>query len=653
MKFLHQAALAASLAFASAAGAQAPSPDDFARHPEVSEAAISPTGEYLAVARLTPNGRETQLRIMKLDGSDAVDIRIGRDQYVTDIVWTDDKRVVVSRAEKVPGYERPFSTGELLAVDADGGHQELLFGYVPDEGNRAGRRKDQGFAAVQKVLDNEPGYALVAFHSWAQGESPQSVIFKVDTNTGERKEVERVKRAHDMAFDQSGRLRVLVTLDDEDVPQVFYRPTAASEMQPMPKSLVGYRSYGGWFSPDGQTAYLGISDDGEPAQLYKLDLAKGTREKVAGRADQDVGFVQLAGRSGTPFAVVYNAGRPAVDYIDKASEWAKLHGGLMKFFPGQLVVFSGYTRDEQKVLFHVFSDRAPGGYYQYDLKDKKISLVVESQPWIKPESMAPMQAVEIPAKDGTKLYGFYTANGNGPKPLVVMPHGGPMGPYDNWGFDSHVQFLASRGYAVLQVNFRGSGGRGHNFETDGWEQWGGLIQDDIADGVRWAIAQGLADPARVCIFGASVGGYSALMNPLRNPGMSKCAIGYAGVYDLNLLSKTSNWASSRGGRRAFDREVGSDPAKRGEQSPTNFASKIDIPVFLIHGKDDQTAKVDQYRAMEEAMVAAGKKPQTLLVEGEGHGFYNPTNVADLYRRIAAFLDSNIGPGAGASPAGSD
>jgi dipeptidyl aminopeptidase/acylaminoacyl peptidase len=129
--------------------------------------------------------------------------------------------------------------------------------------------------------------------------------------------------------------------------------------------------------------------------------------------------------------------------------------------------------------------------------------------------------------------------------------------------------------------------------------------------------------------------------------MYKCAIGYAGVYDLNLLSKTDWSAKSAAGRREFDRIVGGDPAKRSEQSPVRFVAKLDIPVFLVHGQDDQTAQVDQYHAMEKALVAAGKKPQTMLVNGEGHGFYNPKNIADLYRRIETFLDANIGAGAGA------
>lgn len=650
MTILRYAAFAATLLFVHGVNAQLLPVDDFVKQAEVSEVAISPTGEYVALASLTPDGRETQLRLIKLDGTSNITVRIANNQHITNLVWTDDHRIVVSRAEKDFGEERPHSTGELYAVDADGKHREMLFGYAPDVAGKRGRRKDYGHAEIAKVLTDKPGFVLVSYYSYEQGSEPDSVIYLVDTNSGERREVERVKRAESMNFDQSGKLRVLVTLDGNDVPVMSYRPTADAALQPMPKALVGFRTYGGRFAPDGQVAYLYISDAGEPAQLFRVDMAKATREKVAGKEDQDVSYAQIGGTRGTPFAVVYDAGQPSVQYVDSKSEWAQLHAGMMKRFPGELVVFTGFTRNDEKVLFHVFSDRNPGAFYQYDRTAKVITLVMEGRPWIKPERMAPMLPVEIPAKDGSKLFGFYTAQGTGLKPLVVMPHGGPIGPYDSWGYDADAQFLASRGYAVLQVNFRGSGGRGYNFEHAGWAQWGELIQDDIADGVRWAIAQGKADPARVCIFGASFGGYSALMNAARNPGMYKCAIGYAGVYDLNLLSKTDWSTRSRSGRRDFDRKVGSDRDKRSAQSPTNFADKLALPVFLVHGKEDQTARVDQYQAMVSALGASGHKPQTMLVDGEGHGFYNPKNVADLYRRIEAFLDSNIGAGAGSAGA---
>jgi dipeptidyl aminopeptidase/acylaminoacyl peptidase len=644
MTILRPAALAAALSFACAAHAAPPSIEDFAKHAEITEAAISPTGEYVAFGALSADGLETHLKVMRLDGSEAKDISIGKHQHIANIYWASDRRIVIARGEKDFNEERPHATGELYAVDADGKHLEMLFGYVPDIEGKRGRRQDQGYAAVNRVLD-EDGQILVSYFSYTQGPDPQSVVYRVNALTGDRKEIERVDHAESMSFDQSGRLRVTVTLDDQDLPHVFYRPTPESELVPMPSSLAGYEVYGGWFGKDNNIAYLNISDKGEASQLYRVDFAKGTREKVAGKADQDIGTAQISGRHGAPFAITYDAGRPAVDYVDKESMWAQLHMALMQKFGGQMVSFLNFTRDEGKLLFYVYSDRNPGAYYLYDKGSKKISLVAESLPWLKAEQLAPMQPVEFAAKDGTKLFGFYTANGSGPKPLVVMPHGGPIGPYDSWGYDEDAQFLASRGYAVLQVNYRGSGGRGHNFEVSGWKQYGYLIQDDIADGVRWAIAQGKADPSRVCIYGASFGGYSAMLNPVRNPGMYKCAIGYAGLYDLGLWESTGFASRSRQGQRIFDRMIGTDDAKLDDQSPAKFAAKIDIPVFLAHGKDDQTVKMDQFHAMEDALIRAGRKPQTMVAEAEGHGFYSPKNTAELYRRMEAFLGQYIGPGA--------
>jgi dipeptidyl aminopeptidase/acylaminoacyl peptidase len=649
MKLFRFAALGALLSCAMPALAQLIPAEDFAKHPEISEAVISPTGKYVALAVPTADGRETQLHIVPTDGGKTSAVRFGKDMHITDIVWTADDHLVVSRATKVFGEERPRSTGELFGVGANGKDQEMLFGYVPDVNGTRGRRKDNGYAYIARVLRDEPGIVLVGYYSYEQGPEPDSVIYRVNTLTGERKEVERIKRRSDgLDFDRSGALRLVVTLDQQDVPHVLYRPTPQAQLQPMPESLAGFRTYGAWFEPDGNTAYVYVSDKGEPAQLYRMDFAKGTRQLVAGKTDQEVSYTQVGGNNGVPFGVVYDAGRPAVEYVDKSSPWTLLHASLMKTFPGQLVTFSGFTRDEKIVLFHVFSDRNPGAYYQYDLEKKALSLVVESLPWIKPDAMAPMLPVEIPAKDGTKLFAFYTAKGTGPKPLVVMPHGGPIGIHDRWGYDADAQFLASRGYAVLQVNYRGSGGRGFSFEQAGWRQWGELIQDDIADAVRWAVAQGKADPARVCIYGASFGGYSALMNPIRNPGMYKCAVGYAGVYDLNLLFKTDWHAKSKSGLRQMQREIGNEDAKLSAQSPAQAAAKVGVPVFLVHGREDQTARMDQYEAMEEALTVAGHKPQTMVVDREGHGFYNPANVTDLYKRLEEFLGRNIGPGAGAS-----
>jgi len=249
------------------------------------------------------------------------------------------------------------------------------------------------------------------------------------------------------------------------------------------------------------------------------------------------------------------------------------------------------------------------------------------------------------------LYGYYTApvgGGTGPRPMVVMPHGGPFGPYDSWGFDGEVQFLASRGYGVLQVNYRGSGGRGDKFEEQAYKQWGGMIQDDITDGVKYAIDAKLADPAKICMYGGSFGGYSALMQPILNPGMYKCAIGYVGVYDLALLNKSKE-SENEDVERFFGRSLGDDAAALAKASPALRAKEIKVPVMLVHGKADDNVRLNQFKTMDAALRDIGQPAETFLAAGEGHGFSNPDNIAELYRRMEKFLDKYIGPGAQPTP----
>ena len=246
--------------------------------------------------------------------------------------------------------------------------------------------------------------------------------------------------------------------------------------------------------------------------------------------------------------------------------------------------------------------------------------------------------MEFKNRTGETLFGIYTAplNRSGKLPLVVTPHGGPFGPYDRWGYDADVQFLANRGCAVLQVNFRGSGGRGENFERATYRQWGTGIQDDIADGVRWTIDQGMTDPGKVCIFGASFGGYSAIMNPIRNPGMYKCAIGYAGIYDPAEMYKSGDINDSKQGRSFLARAVGAEE-DLASQSPARRVAELDVPVLLIHGRSDHRAPIEQFNLMEAALKRAGKPFEVLVKPDEGHGFYNAANRTEAYERMEAFL----------------
>ena len=641
-------AIAATAVFVSAAASAQQTPiSDFAKRAEAWGASLSPTGEYAAIEVPTADGMETQLHIVKLDGSGKTQVlRFGRQDHVSDVTWTDDNRVVVARARMEPLQARPYSTGQLITSTVDGKSQETLFGYVIDSGNTRGRRKDEGWATLSKVLDQEPGMALVTFICGTCGEEPDTVIYRVDTRTGDRKEIERGDQLAYYQFDRTGEPRIRRTLNDKDEPVLHYRRTKGSAWEPMPKSIAGRLIENTRWDPDNNTVYAFVADALEPVQAYKIDLAAGTRTKLAGNPDVEVANWMSEGRKGVPFAVYSIADKPSIQYIKPDSPWAKLHAGLMKSFPGSMVWFQDFTRDDSQVLFSVSSDRSPGDWYLYDIGKKNVQKLVNYRPWIDPAKMAPTRPLTITGRDGTKLFALYTAKGTGPKPTIVMPHGGPYGVNDTWGFDEDAQFLASRGYAVLQVNYRGSDGRGEGFIRSGWRGWGTTIQDDITDSLKGAIAQGLVDPNRVCMYGASFGGYSALLQPILNPGMYKCAIGYVGVYDLPLMRKTDiNLGETDRGKRFWERTLGTDMPALAKVSPALRADEIKVPVLLVHGKSDKTADLNQYKVMLAALKQAGQPPEEMLVDGEGHGFVKPENVAKLYQRMEAFLDKHIGPGA--------
>ena len=615
---------------------------DFSRHPEVYEVALSPSGKHVAIAAPTADGLETQLQVVEIDTGKTQVLRFGKLEHVSNILWANDDRVVLARATNMPLRPRPYSRGQLFSTNLDGDDQEVLFGYFRDQGIRTARHKDQGFADVVKILDQTPGRILVSFDCWNCGEEADTVIYSVDATTGDREEVERIDEPAGLFFDNSGKARIRITRDAQDEPLLAYRPTPASDWQPMPEALAGYVINFGRFDRDDNTFYAAVSDDGEAARMYKLDLAAGTRVALPSEADVSPAYFELAGRNGIPFAVVYNEAKPTVRYIDPASEFAQLHAGLMKSFPGQLVSFNGFSRDNNVVLFMVWSDRQPAAYYVYDRANRNARLIAKSMPWIDPAKMAPVRPVAFESGDGLSIHGLYTAHGSGPKPLIVLPHGGPHGIYDAWGFDADAQFFASRGYGVLQVNYRGSGGRGKNFERMGYREWGGKMQDDIAAGVKWAVANKLADPQRICTYGASYGGYAALMQPIRYPELYRCAIGYVGVYDLQVMKKEGDIDDTRSGRRYLDRVLGTDEAALIANSPARNTQKIKIPVFLAHGSIDRRVPMAQFNALKDAFAANGTKVETMVAEGEGHGFYKPENRAELYRRLEGFLQDHIG-----------
>lgn len=346
-------------------------------------------------------------------------------------------------------------------------------------------------------------------------------------------------------------------------------------------------------------------------------------------------------------AVETMPGLPQVHIIEPDDPKAEDLASLYQAFDGQHVTITSNTRDGHLMVVRVSSDRNPGQYYLFNDKTGQASFLFASKPEIDSTQMASMRPVTFQARDGVTVHAYLTLPvGSSAKdlPLIVNPHGGPHGIRDMWGWDPEVQYFASHGYAVLQVNYRGSGGYGMKFQDLGYGHWATTMQDDLADAVQWAVKQGTVDPNRICIYGASYGGYAAMENAERYPNLYRCVAGYVGLYDLKTMSD-SDYTHYAAGRNYNGTVVGRNDAQLAADSPVNGAGKINAPVFIIYGGQDKRVVPANAEEMMTALDKAGKKYQKLYEPLEQHGFYKPKHRYEVYTQLLAFFDANIGPDA--------
>ena len=627
---------------------------DFARHDEFGQAQISPTGDYLAVT-LPVEGQYAlgilDLKSRKITGQ----LRFARGNEVASFAWVGPKRVVASVAKSFGPLDQPALTGELYAIDADGGKSTYLFGYrgADQTGGAAirGVKAEEASAQLFNPLIDDPQHALIVIDRWqTRSEAERGLhnllIERLDVYTGKRDRVATVPGYEPIqaSADRAGNLRFAVT-NDENMQAVLYaRSGDGWKKVGLPgKAPEAVELHGA--SADGKSVFL-TSDEGggrECLREYRVDTGALTEREC-----------NETGASGAPvfafdasalIGVVHEDGRPDLEVLDAKHPDALLLRSLTKAFGGQRVRVTSRTLDGQKLLIVVDGDHNPGELYLVERQSLKATYLLSRRSWIDPKTQAPVEAITYKTRDGATIHGYLTARDglatrNGP--LVLMPHGGPHGPRDFWGWDPWAQALASRGYSVLQVNFRGSGGYGRAHEKVGYRKWGTLMQDDLTDAVRWAVAQGIADAKRVCIMGASYGGYASLMSPVYEPDLYKCAIGIAGVYDLNALYEDTDVTESRFGRKFMQKIVG-EAEQRREHSPVTYIAKLKVPVLIVHGTDDKRAPFSQAKILREAMEANGKAYEWAEYKGEGHGFYKEANHEDFLKKSIEFLDTYIGP----------
>jgi len=391
-------------------------------------------------------------------------------------------------------------------------------------------------------------------------------------------------------------------------------------------------------------ALLLQEDDKGRVELARYNLA--TREKIATVHRNENWDITEAwfDKDGKPIAVDFTDDRDRRVWLEPAM--AKLQKGFETALEEDEVWIGSRADDKSRMLVYAGGETDPGAYYVFDSAQRKLDLFAVLRPKVIPGTMARPKAVSITARDGTSMTAYLTLpRGRVPKglPMIVMPHGGPYGVRDKLEYDDWVQFLANRGYAVLQPNYRGSGGYGKAFEEKGNGQIGRAMQDDIDDAMDWAVKEGVADKSRVCVIGASYGGYAAMWSVIRNPERYRCAASFAGVTDWKKMLKYDAKFFTRKGAKKWNQRVAGEESDLDQVAPVHTIGKLTRPLLVAHGKLDTNVPFSQYKMLLSASEKAGVGFEQMVFEEEGHGFDKPEDQARWLLGIEAFLKKNNPP----------
>jgi dipeptidyl aminopeptidase/acylaminoacyl peptidase len=509
---------------------------------------------------------------------------------------------------------------------------------------------ERAYAQVIHTLRNDPKHILIAETPWETGaEGAFQDLYLLDVNDGTKRPLGKAPfRNASFLADNHGAVRFAEGLDSHAYPVVYYRqsndaPWTLLFQGSTDRSVPGALQ----FSRDDSKVYFSCAAPEKVDALCEWDVAT----KKMGEPLWNSSTVEMSGLlhslDGQDVVGVYSdPGAPAAEAFVADSDAMKLIGSLSRAMPGEAVRIVSSSRDGSKSIVLASSAMDPGTFYLWDNATSKATALLQRASWINPGQMTAMQPVEFKARDGLPVHGYLSMPPGKEEakhlPLVVYIHGGPYGVRDFWRYDPTVQALATHGYAVSQVNYRGSEGYGSYFAQAGYREWGGKMQDDVTDATQWAIQQGIAMPGHVCIFGGSYGGYAALEGAMKEPDLYRCTIGYVGVYDLGLMLTRGDGSESTMDRNYWRSRLGSDEQVLSAHSPVNQVDRLKASVMLIAGGQDERVPPIHAERLRAALDKRGVGYEWLYKSNEGHGFYDEKNTAELYQRVIGFLDRNIG-----------
>lgn len=622
----------------------------FARMEEISSVAISPDGHYLSWVQGL--GKKHILQVISRGEGAKPQALLRTDSHDFDLAWcawANNERLLCGfRASVVDGY-RVYPVTRLAGVNADGKKVKVLL-----------QRSSAGDSQFQDdVLDwtpADPKTVLVAAQESDRTVSDPTLqivgsnrhlypsVFELDIYSGRlsRKIGDR-EPILNFVSDTHGHVRLGSGIRDKEV-FYFARLEGESAWRPLSRVLAFDRADHSLrpiaVGREPNTAYALGDGEGRTA-LWEMDLTDKTDAHVVFAHPQVDVSKALFEKDGRMIGVAYATDRPFVYYTDPRAQ--AVIASVNKLLPDSFNVIADSTADESAYVIEATSDVNAGDYYVLDTKAGQMKRIGAAYPDLDPKTLGRMRSIAYPARDGTMIPGYLTVPPGlraEHLPLIVMPHGGPIS-RDRWAFFFLQQFLVSRGYAVLQMNFRGSGGYGDDWFWAAHQDWGGLTYDDITDGARWAVKQGIADPARICMVGWSFGGYAALLGAVRDSALYRCSVSIAGVSDLTELEVFKR--NFLGGEISRE-QIGTDTRKLREESPRRHAETVSIPILLIHGDHDYNVGVNQSEMMGRALDREHKSYEFIRIVGANHYMERESERVRLLAAVEKFLTAHLGPG---------
>ena len=632
-------AVATAAAMAQTAQPSLPPIEAFGTLPVVASPALSADGKKLSLIQ-TLNG----VRVVTSRDVDALGARPIAFPYQEGFIeaarWVNNKRLLVWVKRNEVYWRSAGAWYRLDAIDADGKNPTVMF-----SDKREYFDYNSSMATVAGFAQSDPDHVYMPLYTARYN------LFRVDVNSGHSEQVMGgSSRTGEWVMDGNGT--VVARLDETIAPLVdhIWAYTANKEWKEIAATSAakgkGFGIYG--LTIDGKSLVIwGISPESRTDGLNTMSLADGSVQPAAFNAKYDISSILKDPWTGRVIGVSLTTHLTKDSYFDAAIQ--TLHDAVQKSFPNLSVHLTSWDTARRRIVFSTVGPSSPAVYYLLDLTTKAVSRLGNSYPDLKSENLGTVQPYDYKARDGLEIPAYLTLPpGKQAKnlPVVIMPHGGPQA-RDDMSFDWESQFLATRGYAVLRPNYRGSYGYGRKFQEAGYGQWGLKMQDDVTDGVKKLIADGIADPKRICIVGWSYGGYAALAGATLSPELYACTVAGAGVSDLPQILSTANREHGHDSGVVsywyqFIGKRSDDAARLDAASPAKHADQVRGPVLLVHGEDDYTVRIDQSEIMEQALRRAGKTVTFIRIPKETHYLQSASTRLIFLTELEKFLKENIG-----------